>query len=213
MRRDFGNSCISPSAPYSFHLFLLAFALCPCHWHFLHGKCLHSRAAFKLDDLFLFIFTFSSIMCPLTSYSFTLLCCFMDEWISPIIFTLFWFLMDELSQLTLTLICFFLDEWTKPTTLTSLCFFMDEWIKPMRLTLLLIFHGWIKPLAFTLFLFFHGWKTNDGPPWLKQKLTWTIIEHMIMRWFHALCRYYRKCHSQLDSPRAEKGHKLREWTN
>jgi hypothetical protein len=113
--------------------------------------------------------------------------------------------------LTLTLICFFLDEWTKPTTLTSLCFFMDEWIKPMRLTLLLIFHGWIKPLAFTLFLFFHGWKTNDGPPWLKQKLTWTIIEHMIMSWFHALCRYYRKCHSQLDSPRAEKGHK--NWEN
>lgn len=112
------------------------------------------KSRFQIGWSFLFFFTFSSIMSPLTSYSFTLLCWFMDEWIRPIIITLFWFLMDELSQLTLTLIFFLLDVWTKPTTLTSLCFFMDEWIKPMRLTLLLIFHGWIKPLAFTLFCFF-----------------------------------------------------------
>lgn len=203
--------CLSPSAPYFFHLFLLAFLFVLVIGIFSPEIASIQRAPFKLDDLLCF-FHFSSIMCPLTSYSFTLLGCFMDEWIRPIIVTLFWFSHGWIKPIDTHFIYFFLDEWTKPTTLTSLCFFMDEWIKQMRLTLLWFFMDELSHWHSLYFVF--SWMKNKWwPPWLKQKLTWTIIEHMIMSWFHPLCRYYRKCHNQLDSPRAEKGHKLREYIN
>ncbi len=191
VRRDFGIS--TPFFPFTkctlfFPPLSSCFSLCPCHWHFLPGNCLHSKSCFQIGWSFVFFFTFSSIMCPLTSYSFTLLCCFMDEWIRPIIITLFWFLMDELSQLTLSIICCFLDEWTKPSTLTSLCLFMDEWIKPMRLTLLWFFMDELS--HWHSFCFVFSWMHDKWwPPWLKQKLTCTIIEHIIMSWFHPLCRF------------------------